>query len=71
MSPELTSSLLINGVLMIIAVGMMIKGKQLRDNKSSSGNSASSNPTSAGTGLLICGAIIFVAHAIGIIESFI
>lgn len=56
---------------MIIAVGMMIKGKQLRDNKSSSGNSASSNPTSAGTGLLICGAIIFVAHAVGIIESFI
>jgi len=64
------SSLIINGVIIIISIGLIIKGKLLRDNKSSSGISASSNETSTGTALIICGALIFVAHVVNIIESF-
>lgn len=71
MSPESISSVLINGVVIIISIFMIIKGKLLRENKSSSGISASSNETSTGTALIICGVLILLAHVINIVESLI
>lgn len=70
MPPELLSSLIINGVLIIISLALIIKGKLLRDNKSSRGISASSNETSAGTALIICGVFIFIGHIVKVFESF-
>jgi len=64
------SALIINGVMIIISIALIIKGKLLRDNKSSSGISASSNETSAGTAFIICGVLIFIAHVVKMIESF-
>ena len=70
MSPEFMSSLIINGVIIIISIGLIIKGKLLRDNKSSSGISASSNETSTGTALIVCGLLLFLTHIVKIAEMF-
>jgi hypothetical protein len=64
------SSLIINGLVIIISIGLIIKGKLLRENKSSSGISASSNETSTGTALIICGVLILIAQVVNIVESF-
>ncbi len=68
--PEFMSSIMINGVVIIISIALIIKGKLLRDNKSSSGISASSNETSTGTALIICGVLTFIAHVVNIVKSF-
>ena len=70
MPPEFISSLIINGVLIIVSIVMIIKGKRLRENKSSSGISASSNETSTGTALIICGVLILITHLVKVFESF-
>lgn len=70
MSAELLSTLIINALVIIISIALVMKGKQLRDNKSSSGISASSNGTSTGTALIVCGALIFIAQAISVFKYF-
>lgn len=69
MTPEFISSLIINGVVILVSIYLIIKGKQMRDNKSSRGISASSNDTSAGTALLICGVLILIAQIANIVKS--
>ncbi|MCW8833874.1 MAG: hypothetical protein OQK09_06010 [Colwellia sp.] len=66
MEAELMSSLIIDGVVIIVSIALIIKGKALRDNKSSRGISASSNETSTGTALMVCGGLLLLAHIIKI-----
>lgn len=67
---ELMSFLVINGVVVVISMSLIIKGKSLRDNKSSSGISASSNETSTGTALIVCGLLLLIAQILKIAERF-
>ena len=70
MVSEVMSSLIINGVVIIISIALITRGKSLRDNKSSSGISASSNETSTGTALIVCGLLLFLTHIVKIAEMF-
>ncbi len=65
------SSLIINFVVIIISIALIIRGKSLRDNKSSSGISASSNDTSTGTTFIVCGLLLFLTYIVKIVEMFI
>ena len=67
MSPDSITPLLVYGVLIILSICLIIKGKTLRDKKSSSGISASSNETSTGTALMICGGLVLVAQVANIV----
>ena len=71
MVPELMYSLIINAVVIIISIALIIRGKSLRDNKSSSGLSASSNETSTGTALIVCGLLLFLTQIVKIVEMFV
>ena len=64
-------SLIINAVVIIISIALIIRGKSLRDNKSSSGLSASSNETSTGTALIVCGLLLFLTQIVKIVEMFV
>lgn len=70
-SPELISFLIINIVLLIVAIAFIIRGKLLRDRKSSSGISASSNETSTGTALIVCGLLLLLTGIVQIAKMFV
>lgn len=70
-SPELISFLIINIVLLIVAIAFIIRGKLLRDRKSSSGISASSNETSTGTALIVCGLLLLLTGMVQIAKMFV
>lgn len=67
---EFMPFLIIHSVVIILSIFLIIKGKFMRDNKSSSGISASSNDTSTGTALIIIGVLIFLANVANIVKSF-
>jgi len=66
--PEFMASLTVIGVTMIISLGIIIKGKSLRQNKNSIGPSASSNNTSISTSLMVCGLLLFLTQVFKLIE---
>jgi hypothetical protein len=68
MSSELMP-LIISGVIIIISVFLIMHGKSLRDRKSSSGLSASSNETSTGTALIICGLLLLLTQLVKVFET--
>ena len=63
-SSEFITSLIVSGVVIIISIFLIIRGKYLRDIKSSSGLSASSNETSTGTALIIFGLLLLITQVI-------
>jgi hypothetical protein len=63
-SSEFITSLIVSGVVIIISIFLIIRGKYLRDIKSSSGLSASSNETSTGTALIIFGLLLLITQII-------
>tara|TARA_B110000090_G_C13190465_1_gene372866 strand:- start:200 stop:415 length:216 start_codon:yes stop_codon:yes gene_type:complete len=71
MSAELISSLLIDTVLIIVSITFIIGGKSLRDRKSSNGISASSNETSTGTALIVCGLLLLLTGIIKIAKMYV
>lgn len=70
-SQELIASLIFNGVLIIVSIALIIRGKSDRDNKSSIGISASSNETSTGTTLIVCGLLLFLTSIVKIVKMFV
>ena len=70
MQADLTSSLIINFIVLIIAIAIVIKGKSLRAKKSSSGISASSNETSTGTALISWGLVLGFIQISKLIAAF-
>ena len=70
MSPELISSLSIEAVLIIVSIALIIRGKSLRATKSSHGISASSNETSTGTALIVCGLLLLLTSIVKIAKMY-
>lgn len=68
MPSDALSTVIVYSCILIIATGMVWRGKFMRDNKSSSGLSASSNATSAGTTFIVCGVLLFVSSIAKIIS---
>lgn len=70
MIPELITSLLISAIVFFVSIALIIKGKKLRDSKSSGGISASSNETSTGTSFIVCGLLLFITQIINVAKLF-
>ena len=68
MTAETTTSFIINALAIIIAIALIMRGKILRDKKSSKGISASSNETSTGTAFIICGLVLLITQVIKLSE---
>ncbi|GAB1620521.1 hypothetical protein AAOGI_05710 [Agarivorans albus] len=70
METEVLSSLALHLTIILCAVALVVWGKVLRDRKSSAGNSASSNDTSTGTTLIVCGGLLAITQVAKLIELF-
>jgi hypothetical protein len=67
---DILSSLALHLTIILCAVALVVWGKVLRDRKSSAGNSASSNDTSTGTTLIVCGGLMAITQVFKLLELF-
>ncbi|WP_163134422.1 hypothetical protein [Agarivorans sp. Alg241-V36] len=70
METDILSSLALHLTIILCAVALVVWGKVLRDCKSSAGNSASSNDTSTGTTLIVCGGLMAITQVFKLLELF-
>ncbi|MEE1673239.1 hypothetical protein SNR37_002653 [Agarivorans aestuarii] len=70
MEIDILSSLALHLTIILCAVALVVWGKVLRDRKSSAGISASSNDTSTGTTLIVCGGLMAITQVFKLFELF-
>lgn len=70
MNPELTSSLIINVIILVVSIGFILQGRKLKNTQEGTIAIPKESLQKRGSIMLVCGTLMFILQSYELIEVF-